>query len=205
MNKLEQATLAKLQECFELMAQGTSAQAVEIPENCDPSFRQMLDAFNNYLVQQNDARAFINELAAGNLEVTPPVRNQIAAPYKQFHASLQHLTWQTRQIAQGDYKQRVHFLGEFSNSFNSMVEALEEKARTEKALQDARDQVQHLEGIIPICMYCKQIRDDEESWHRLEDYISKHSDAKFSHGICPTCYENKMKEYDLRAQRKSDK
>ena len=193
MNKQEQETLAKLQECFELMSQGTNVSAVEIPENCDPSFRQMVDAFNNYLVLQNDARAFINELAVGNLEVTPPARNLIAAPYKQIHASLQHLTWQTKQIAQGDFKQRVHFLGDFSNSFNSMVEALEEKARTEKALQAARDQVKQLEGIIPICMYCKKIRDDQQSWQQLETYISNHSEAMFSHGICPNCLTEQMK------------
>lgn len=47
----------------------------------------------------------------------------------------------------------------------------------------------HLEGIIPICMYCKQIRDNGNAWHQLEAYISEHSDAMFSHGICPSCYD----------------
>ena len=42
-------------------------------------------------------------------------------------------------------------------------------------------------GIIPICSYCKQIRDEEGAWDRMEAYLSKHSDAKFSHGICPKC------------------
>ena len=59
-------------------------------------------------------------------------------------------------------------------------------------LEATLDQVKQLEGIIPICMYCKKIRDDQESWHRLEDYISKHSEAKFSHGACPDCYKEQM-------------
>jgi hypothetical protein len=56
-------------------------------------------------------------------------------------------------------------------------------------LETALARVKRLEGIIPICMYCKQIRGDGNSWHQLEVYISEHSDAFFSHGICPGCLE----------------
>ena len=55
------------------------------------------------------------------------------------------------------------------------------------ALEAALGRVKQLEGIIPICMYCKKIRDDQQSWHQLETYISNHSEALFSHGICPHC------------------
>jgi hypothetical protein len=51
-----------------------------------------------------------------------------------------------------------------------------------------------LEGTIPICAYCKKIRDDQQSWKQLETYISEHSEALFSHGLCPDCYEMAMKE-----------
>jgi len=61
-------------------------------------------------------------------------------------------------------------------------------------LEAALANVKQLEGIIPICMHCKKIRDDEKSWHQLEQYISSHSDARFSHGICPECYEKEMLE-----------
>jgi PAS domain S-box-containing protein len=54
-----------------------------------------------------------------------------------------------------------------------------------------------LEGIIPICMCCKKIRDDKESWQQLEEYISEHSEATFSHGICPECYTEEMKKINL--------
>lgn len=63
-----------------------------------------------------------------------------------------------------------------------------------KQLEEALIKVRQLEGIIPICSYCKKIRDDEKSWHQLENYISGHSEAKFSHGICPECYEKQMLE-----------
>jgi DNA-binding response OmpR family regulator len=60
-------------------------------------------------------------------------------------------------------------------------------------LETALARVKQLEGIIPICMYCKKIRDDGNTWNQLERYISDHSEAMFSHGICPTCAEEQMK------------
>jgi len=51
-----------------------------------------------------------------------------------------------------------------------------------------RRELQQLEGLLPICSYCKRIRDDGERWGSLESYIEKRSEAQFSHGICPECY-----------------
>lgn len=61
----------------------------------------------------------------------------------------------------------------------------QQKAELEAALA----RIKRLEGIIPICMYCKSIRNDKNSWERLEEYFEKHSDARFSHGICDKCKE----------------
>ncbi len=46
-----------------------------------------------------------------------------------------------------------------------------------------------LREFLPICSYCKRIRDDENYWHGVESYISRHTATQFSHGICPTCFE----------------
>ncbi|MCP4690751.1 MAG: response regulator [Desulfobacterales bacterium] len=54
-------------------------------------------------------------------------------------------------------------------------------------LQEALDTVKTLKGLLPICSSCKKIRDDKGYWNQIESYISKHSDAFFSHGICPDC------------------
>lgn len=48
--------------------------------------------------------------------------------------------------------------------------------------------VKQLHGLLPICMYCKKIRDDRNYWQQVEAYVSAHSEAQFSHGICPDCY-----------------
>ena len=57
------------------------------------------------------------------------------------------------------------------------------------SLQEALNEIKTLKGIIPICGYCHSIRDDEGAWAMLEAYLSKHSDAEFSHGICPECLD----------------
>jgi len=60
-----------------------------------------------------------------------------------------------------------------------------------KKLKDALESVKVLSGLVPICAHCMKIRDDKGFWNQLEKYISKHSEATFSHGICPGC----MKEH----------
>lgn len=64
-----------------------------------------------------------------------------------------------------------------------------EKESLIEALQTALKEVRSLRGILPTCAYCKNIRDEDGNWHQLEEYIQSHSEAKFSHGICPECRE----------------
>lgn len=56
-------------------------------------------------------------------------------------------------------------------------------------LEEALAHVNLLRGILPICSYCKNVRDDRDYWQSVECYISEHSEAQFSHSICPDCYE----------------
>jgi len=65
-----------------------------------------------------------------------------------------------------------------------MEEALIEERRR---LQQALDEVRTLRGIVPICANCKKIRDDKGFWNQVEKYVSEHTEAEFSHGICPDC------------------
>jgi phosphoserine phosphatase RsbU/P len=55
-------------------------------------------------------------------------------------------------------------------------------------LEEAAERVKSLQGIIPICGYCKKVRDDEDYWQNVESYIASHSEAEFSHGVCPSCF-----------------
>lgn len=57
------------------------------------------------------------------------------------------------------------------------------------ALQDALAQVKRLQGLLPMCAWCKKIRSDEHYWQSVDHYLAKHTEAQFSHGICPDCRE----------------
>lgn len=67
-------------------------------------------------------------------------------------------------------------------------------------LKEAIEHIKHLQGILPICMHCKRIRDDKNSWHQMEVYIENHSDAAFSHGICEECMKKHYPELDKKEQ-----
>ncbi|WP_461257902.1 ATP-binding protein [Treponema sp. R80B11-R83G3] len=78
-----------------------------------------------------ETRTLAKELASGNLHCALPLpSNEIASPLKMLHSSLSHIAWQTQQVAKGDYKQRVSFMGDFSAAFNDMVEQLEHRRKT---------------------------------------------------------------------------
>ena len=65
---------------------------------------------------------------------------------------------------------------------------LEERVRERtQELENALDRVTQLQGLLPICAWCKKIRDDENYWYSVEEYISQRTQAQFSHGICPDC------------------
>lgn len=68
----------------------------------------------------------------------------------------------------------------------------EELKATVHQREEALARVRQLHGLLPICAYCKRIRDDQNYWHQVELYISQHADVEFTHGICPDCYEALM-------------
>ncbi len=70
-----------------------------------------------------------------------------------------------------------------------MVQMRTELADKVRKLQDALAQVQTLQGMLPICCYCKRIRNDQDYWQQVESYISAHAQVRFTHGICPECFK----------------
>jgi phosphoserine phosphatase RsbU/P len=75
----------------------------------------------------------------------------------------------------------------------TVVELQQKLAARVIELEEALAHIKVLQGILPICSYCKHVRSDENYWQSVECYISEHSDAKFSHSICPNCYETVLK------------
>lgn len=99
-----------------------------------------------------------------------------------------------RRIWVRDYPQPVRDArGEVAHYDGILVDvterrrAEEERERLIADLRQALDRVRTLSNLLPICAYCKKIRDDQGYWSQIEQYISDHSDTRFSHGVCPEC------------------
>jgi sigma-B regulation protein RsbU (phosphoserine phosphatase) len=70
-------------------------------------------------------------------------------------------------------------------------------------LQDALARVKHLQGLLPICSYCKRIRGDDQYWQQVDSYIVEHTDARFTHGVCPPCSQKLMAEIEQEKERRT--
>lgn len=161
--------------------------------------RELALLLNRLFSYVEEIQAFIVPLSRGDLDAVRPPRpsNFLSSPFKELHSRLLHLTWQAEEVAAGDYGQRVDFMGDFARAFNHMVVSLDEKEKALKAkielLEEAVSRIATLEGILPICASCKRVRvpgaepGQLDSWVEIERYISRKTEATFSHGICPEC------------------
>ena len=87
----------------------------------------------------------------------------------------------------------------FMNSMWRILKQKRNEEEREKLIRELREALAHvktLSGMLPICAYCKKIRDDKGYWNQIESYIRDHSEAEFSHGMCPECAEKAMKEIE---------
>lgn len=96
-----------------------------------------------------------------------------------------------------------------ARDISQRIEYQNERESLFKELEDALAQVKKLSGLIPICGYCKKIRDDQGYWNQIDAYIEEHSEAKFSHGICQECsdklYKNDKWYQDMKKRKKENK
>ena len=97
---------------------------------------------------------------------------------------------------------RVRTVLQLSDSFKKIKEQKQklldknqELRKNQAELREALDNIKTLRGFIPICAHCKKVRDDEGFWKQVELYITQHSEAKFSHGICPDCAKKNYPDY----------
>ena len=97
------------------------------------------------------------------------------------HPRLAILDWMMPEIDGNELRARIDVgirVLELQSELSDRVAELEASLAREK----------HLQGLLPICSYCKKIRDDKDYWQQVEGYIEDHADVSFSHGICPVCY-----------------
>lgn len=90
-----------------------------------------------------------------------------------------------RWNATPDYEQQLIY--SMARDITASKQADAERERLVSELQTALSEVKVLQEILPICSYCRKVRDDDDYWHTVEAYIARHTNSRFSHGICPDC------------------
>lgn len=104
------------------------------------------------------------------------------------------LLWHNRKL-KSMVVAKTHELKKLNEGLESKVkERTKELTALNTELNKSLEEIKTLRGIIPICSYCKKIRDDKGLWNQLEAYIHSHSHAEFSHGACPECYKKQMED-----------
>ncbi len=107
-----------------------------------PELKQLALDLQNLINQYLEGYRFVLALSKGMLDQAPPKGNQFVSSFKQLHSDLLHLTWQTQQIAAGDYTQKVSFMGDFSVAFNQMIDSLRQKQIIENELLEREQKLQ---------------------------------------------------------------
>jgi hypothetical protein len=128
---------------------------------------------------------FVTSLAMIPVRVVDPIAAigvYWAQPYTPSAEEMQLLTALANSTAVAMESVTVHT--ELETRVYQRTEALQ---RANEALRAALDEVKTLRGLIPLCAWCKQIRDDQGLWLQLEAYLRQHTEADFTHGICPAC------------------
>ncbi len=147
MIQVEEGYLDKITEVFYLILKGKKPVSIDLPEDFpDNEIKQVVTYANKFIAEYNSMAEIGHHMARGDLSHDPPKSNlAIAQSIKALQASLKHLTWTTKQIAQGDFSQKVSFMGEFSEAFNSMTQQLQDAFQElEKSKKELQGQVNEL-------------------------------------------------------------
>jgi len=144
MIQVSESDIDKITEVFYLILKGKKPAPITLPQDYpDNEIRQAVGYINRFIAEYNKMTDFVYHLAGGEINIDPPRVNLIICQsLKGLHASLRNLTWTTKQVAAGDFSQKVSFMGDFSAAFNSMSEQLQAsfQERT-KTMEDLQKQI----------------------------------------------------------------
>ncbi len=138
--------------------------------------RRLNQAVNCLIEKFNDADTFVLNLSKGVLDAPVPPTNQLISPFEELQSNLRHLVWQTHRIAEGDYCQRIDFLGDFSDSFNTLISSLREKQYLEEQLKATAVELGELNATKDklFSIIAHDLRNPFNAIISLSDFIEEH-------------------------------
>ena len=176
---------------YEVVAVNDGAQALQELEKPDAPPVALLD----WMMPQLDGFEVVKRVRqAGGLTPTYFILLTARAAKEDMIAALEAGAddYVTKPFDQNELKARLH-VG------LRVIDLQQRLADRVQALEESLHQVKLLQGLLPICSYCKKVRDDGNYWHQVEQYVAARSEAQFSHSICPDCWRDVVKP-DLATQ-----
>jgi signal transduction histidine kinase/DNA-binding response OmpR family regulator len=140
MDQSERDRVDKITAAVYYLLKGRPVSQIECSTDPDDEIKQLTGKVNELIDLFFDVTNAIKPLALGKLDEELKSNILFLAPFKQLQANLRHLTWQTQQIAKGNFNLRVDFMGDFSKAFNSMVASLDKAQKAAEAAQKAKSQ-----------------------------------------------------------------
>jgi two-component system, sensor histidine kinase and response regulator len=141
MIQVKEEDVDKITEAFALILKGKNPKVIELPQDFpDNEIRQAVDYINRFIATYNETTTLAYQLSRGEIGAEPSRgKTLVLQSLKSLHASMKNLTWTTQQIAKGNFTQKVSFMGEFSEAFNSMTQQLQEAFQ---AIRDSKEKLQ---------------------------------------------------------------
>lgn len=140
MDQSERDRIDRITAAVHYLLKGEEVSQIECADDPDDEIKQLTGKVNALIDLFLDISHAIKPLALGKLDQALNSKILFLAPFKQLQANLRHLTWQTQQIAKGNFNQRVDFMGDFSEAFNFMVDSLDKAQRAAEAAKMAKSQ-----------------------------------------------------------------
>jgi signal transduction histidine kinase/DNA-binding response OmpR family regulator len=140
MDQSQRDRIDKITAAVHYLLKGVQVSQIECSGAPDDEIKQLTGKVNQLIDLFLDINNAIKPLALGKLDEDLKSKILFLTPFKQLQANLRHLTWQTQQIAKGNFNLRVDFMGDFSEAFNSMVMSLDDAHKAAKAAQHAKSQ-----------------------------------------------------------------
>jgi len=183
-------------EWLQSFEQGAEEQGAFAPNLSQPVFRYMAPLrVEESCLQCHAKQGYMTGQVRGAISVTIPYLNQESNTGMIIGYGITAIAGVFFTLVGGMLLDRSR--QKLMHTNESLARGIAEREKLIAELQEANSRIKTLSGIVPICSYCKEIRDDKGYWNQLEKFISEHSTAQFSHGICPKCMKEKHPEISM--------